>query len=71
MNDEVSVELYRVITGACYNGIESWMKNQNLEYKIENEKPVLVNPLKVKDVYELLEKTNAYGFDRFKELVKN
>jgi hypothetical protein len=71
MSDEVSVELYRAITGACYGGIESWLKNNSIDYKMDGNKPKLTKKLKVKDVYDILKKTNAYGFERFQELVKN
>jgi len=71
MDDVVSVELYRAITGACYGGIESWMKANDVPLKIKDGKPQLAKKLKVKDVYAILEKTNAYGFERFKELIEN
>jgi hypothetical protein len=71
MIDEVSVELYRAFTGACYGGIESWLKNNKIPYKMDGNKPILSKKLKVKDVYDILKKTNAYGFKRFQELVKN
>jgi len=71
MDDEVSVELYRAITGACYGGIESWMKANDVPMVVINGKPQLAKKLKVKDVYTILEKSNAYGFERFKEVLCN
>jgi hypothetical protein len=69
MDDEVSVNLYRAITGACYGGIESWMRANDIPIKIKDGIPHLAKKMKVKDVYDVLEKTSAYGFERFKELV--
>jgi len=69
MDNVVSVELYRAITGACYGGIESWMKANDIPLKLKDGIPQLAKKLKVKDVYSILEKSNAYGFNRFKEVL--
>jgi len=70
LDDEVSVDLYRAVTGACYGGIESWMKANDIPLKMNGNIPKLAKKLKVKDVLDKLEKSNAYGFDRFKELIE-
>jgi hypothetical protein len=61
--------LYREITGACYGGIESWMRANDVPLKSKDGIPQLAKKLKVKDVYTILEKSNAYGFERFKEVL--
>ena len=69
-DDEVSVDLYRAITGACFGGIESWLGSNDFDYKLVDGKPELSQKLKVKDVLTILRDTNAYGLERFEELVK-
>lgn len=49
---------YRIITGACRYGIEQWKK----DHKIKG------NRMKAKTLLPLLEKTDAYGIGKFKEL---
>lgn len=55
----INKEYYRVVTGACKNGMEQWIKVN----EIEDES------IKAKDLIPLLEKTNAYGLDRIKKLI--
>ena len=56
----ITVEYYRIITGACAMGCKQWMEQNNIK------KPAY----KAKDLLPLLEQTNAYGIDRFKQLIK-
>jgi len=56
----ITVNHYRIITGACQLGCDQWMKQNN----ISSDK------ILAKDLLPLLEKTNAYGFERFKKLIK-
>ena len=59
-NTIITEQYYRMITGACEQGIRDWkMRNE-----INKEK------MKAKDLLPLLEKTNAYGLSKFKELVR-
>ena len=58
-NTVVTVQHYRIITGACQSGVEGWMRTNGIE-KTE---------MAAKDLLPLLEKTNAYGLSKFKELV--
>ena len=55
---EITVQHYRMITGACQMGCEMFMEEHNLK-----------EPMKAGDLLHLLEKSNAYGVSRFKELL--
>ena len=56
----VDVNHYRMITGACELGTTNWLKENNLKKK----------KYMVSEILPILEKTHAYGVDRFKELIK-
>ena len=56
----VDVNHYRMITGACELGISNWLKENKLKKK----------KYKVSEILPILEKTHAYGVERFKELIK-
>ncbi len=55
----ITVNYYRLITGACEQGCKSWMNQHNVE----------VTEIKAVDLLPLLEKTHAYGIERFKSLI--
>ena len=55
----ITVQHYRIITGACEMGCKDWMERNNIK----------VGEIKASELLPLLEKTNAYGLERFKELV--
>ena len=55
----ITVQHYRLITGACESGCRYWMNTNG----ISKEK------IKAIELLPLLEKTNAYGVDRFKKLI--
>ena len=54
----ITIQYYRIITGACEIGVNNWME-QN---KIKKDR------YKASELFPILEKTNAYGFDKFKQL---
>jgi hypothetical protein len=56
---EITVNHYRLITGACEFGVKNWMEQNGI--KVESIKAV--------DLLPILKKTNAYGFDNFKKLI--
>ena len=56
---EITIQYYRIITGACELGCKAWMQQNG----ITKEK------MKAVELLPLLEKTNAYGIDKFKKLV--
>jgi hypothetical protein len=58
MGDILTIDKYRAITGACKFGVQEWMKQHNIE-----------EGLTVAELLPLLKKTNAYGYEKFKELV--
>jgi hypothetical protein len=55
----ITMQYYRLITGACESGCRDWI-NMN---EIKKEK------IKTIDLLPILEKTNAYGLERFKQLI--
>ena len=55
----ITVQYYRIVTGACQQGVESWMRQNNIKKE----------SYKASELLPLLEKTNAYGLDRFKSLL--
>ena len=66
---EFTVKYYRLLTGACDSGCRSWMKNNNIPFKVVGEDTVEEKPIKAKDLLPILEKSNAYGFEKFKSLI--
>lgn len=65
----LTVNYYRLITGACDLGVRDFMKQNGLEFEIVNEKTKEINPIKAKDLLPLLERNNAYGIEKFKSLL--
>jgi len=62
----ISIAYYHTVTGACNAGIKDWMG------KVFNEKElsqVERNGIKAKDLFPLLKKHNAYGYEKFNKLV--
>jgi hypothetical protein len=58
-NDTViTVDRYRVITGACREGARSWMKSNNIS-----------DGIRAVDLLPILRKTNAYGLSNFEKLL--
>jgi hypothetical protein len=55
----ITDQYYRLITGACEQGVKQW--------RIINS--VDVEEIKAKDLLILLEKSNAYGIEKFKKLI--
>ena len=70
---EITVNHYRTVTGACDFGVRDFLTRNNIPFKVENpntssERTVEEKPMKAKDLLPILEKTNAYGLSRFKQL---
>ncbi len=55
----MTIQHYRIITGACELGVKEWMEQNKVEENI-----------KVKDLIPILKKTNAYGIEKFLNLIK-
>ncbi len=55
----ININYYRLITGACEFGVKSWMSQNNMTKESYSASELL----------PILEKTNAYGIDRFKKLI--
>ena len=64
----LTVKYYRLITGACDAGTRDFMQRNGLEFEILDGETKEINPIKAKDLLPLLEKNNAYGFEKLKSL---
>jgi len=61
-NDTVMTDnYYRLITGACEMGVKNWRESNN----------ITVDEITVEELLPLLEKSNAYGVEKFKSLISN
>ena len=54
----LTIKYYRLLTGACELGVKEWMRSNKIEEGI-----------KAIDLLPILEKTNAYGLSKFKQLI--
>ncbi len=55
----ITINYYRLITGACEMGVKSWMQQNNISKE----------SYKASELLPILEKTNAYGLEKFKSLI--
>ncbi|TDQ12218.1 hypothetical protein, partial [Pedobacter metabolipauper] len=62
----ITINHYRLITGACEMGVNSWMENTFTE---KERVDVAENGIKASKLLPILKKKNAYGLDRFTSLV--
>lgn len=60
LDEIITAERYRELTGACELGVKRWMKEHNL-----------TDGLSVSELIPLLEVSNGYGVDKFLSLIKN
>ena len=63
----IKIQHYRIITGACEFGVRNWIESNISE---KNRKKVIEKGIKVKYLLPILEKTDAYGLEKFKALIK-
>ena len=56
----IDIKYYRAITGACKKGVEMWLKENSIQKQSYTAEELL----------PILEKTNAYGLNKFKSLIK-
>jgi hypothetical protein len=71
-NTVMSVKHYRIITGACELGCKDFMNKNDIKYKINNENELeVIDSITASELLVMLEKDNAYGLERFRELVTN
>ena len=66
---EFTVKYYRLLTGACDLGCRSFMQNNNIPFNVIDNNTVEIKPIKAVDLLPMLEKSNAYGYEKFKSLV--
>ena len=62
----ITVQYYRIVTGACQFGVDSWM---NSTFNEKEKASILKNGIKAKDLLPILKKKSAYGLDRFQSLI--
>ena len=69
----ITVEYYRIVTGACREGIRLWLTANNIPHTVtgtgDNMRVVEKTPIKAKDLLPILEKSHAWGFECFKSLI--
>jgi len=65
----ITVDRYRIVTGACEYGCRQFMDKHNIKYEIENDRAVVKQEVTAKQLLEILEKDNAYGLNSFKKLI--
>ena len=65
----ITVKHYRLITGACDAGVRGFMQSHSIEFKVVDEETVEKKPMKASELLPVLEKTKAYGYERFKSLI--
>jgi len=66
----LTVQHYRLITGACDAGVRQFMEQNKIAYKVVGGKTVELKPIAAKDLLPILEKNQAYGLNKFKELLQ-
>ncbi len=66
---EFTVKYYRLLTGACDFGCREFMDKHKIPYEIIDGKTKENNSMKAETLLPLLEKSNAYGLEKFKKLI--
>ena len=65
----MTVKLYRTITGACDNGVQNWLRTNNIPFKVIDNETIEEKPITAEELLPLLEKTEAYGLNKIKSLI--
>ena len=65
----MTVDRYRIVTGACEYGCRQFMDKHGIKYEVVNDKAVVKQKITAKQLLEILEKDNAYGLNSFKKLI--
>jgi hypothetical protein len=65
----MTVKLYRTITGACDNGVQNWLRTNNIPFKVIDNETIEENPITAEELLPLLEETKAYGLEKIKTLI--
>jgi hypothetical protein len=74
-NTMLTVKHYRLITGACDLGCRNFMEQNGIEFEVivnpnGISETVEKNPISAKELLPILEKSNAYGYEKFKQLIQ-
>ena len=64
-----TVKYYRLLTGACDAGVRAWMQQNNIPFEIVGNETKEKKPIKASELIPMLEKSNAYGYERIKSLL--
>ena len=70
-NTIMSVKHYRIITGACELGCKDFMNKNGISYRYTDDELEVVDDIRASELLVMLEKNNAYGLEKFRELVTN
>jgi len=62
----ITINHYRLITGACEFGVKSWIDST---FTGKEKEKVLGKGIKAKDLFPILKRKNAYGFEKFSSLI--
>jgi hypothetical protein len=65
----ITVKLYRLLTGACDNGVQQWLKTNNIPFKVVDNETIEEKPITAEELLPLLEETKAYGLNKIKSLI--
>jgi hypothetical protein len=55
----ISIQYYRIITGACESGVKNWMAQNGIKK----------TKMKASELLPILKKTNGYGLQQFEKLI--
>jgi len=64
-----TVRHYRLLTGACDLGCRQFMDAHGLAYRVVDGKTIESKKIRADELLPLLEKSHAYGVDKFKQLI--
>ena len=65
----ITVNRYKLLTGACDMGCRDFMMKNNIPYKIVNNLTVEENPMTASELLQLLKINNSYGVNKFESLI--
>ena len=65
----ITVNHYKLLTGACDAGCRDFMMKNNIPFKVVNNLTVEEKPMKAEELLIILQKNNSYGYEKFKSLI--
>src|ERR1035437_1793360 len=64
-----TVQYYRLLTGACDQGVRSWMQQNDIPFEVVEKETKEKKSILAIDLIPILEKTNAFGYEKIKSLM--